>query len=111
MAWSTDLDEVMVNGVSVKPLAGVSTDGYGTEVYGTASTYPALVRLGQEEVVTFNGDMEVSTHVAWIKSASTFAQTAQFTLSPGGTAFLLQLRTWYDEGGGVHHSKAWFKGA
>ncbi len=43
MAWNSEFEDLMPDGVSVLPIASWSTDGYGMLVAGTASTYKARI--------------------------------------------------------------------
>jgi hypothetical protein len=107
VSWSTEFEALMPTGVTVQTLSSISTDGYGTPVYATGTTYKARV-VGTQEVVTdFTGDEQIATHVAWIASTSTFEPDVQITMTDGTSPLLLRLSAVPDETG-VHHVKAWF---
>lgn len=109
MSWSTDFEALMPHGVTVKALSSISTDGYGTAVYGTGTTYKARISGTQEVVTDFMGDEQVASHVVWVASTSTFGPDAQFVLSNGDTPNLLKVAAVPDEDG-THHVKLWFGG-
>lgn len=107
MAWSTELDGLMPHTITVAGLASFSTDGYATEVYGSASTYTARVAGKQTLVKSFRGIDELAKTVAWVKTTSTFAPSDQFTLPDGSTPELLAVEAYPDEDG-HHHVKLMF---
>ena len=110
MAWDTEFESMMVDGVSVKSLSAYSTDGYGRPVWGSATTYKARVVREQKLVRTFQGTEELSTITAWLKSTSTFGPLAEYTLPSSTSAGLLNLMAVdaYPDTDGVHHVKLSF---
>jgi hypothetical protein len=107
MSWSTDFEELLPQGVTVKGLSSISTDGYGTPVYSAGTTYKARISGAQEVVTDFTGNEQVASHVVWVASTSTFGPDAQFVLSNGDTPVLLKTAAIPDEDG-IHHVKLWF---
>ena len=102
MAWSTAFEKLMPATVQVAALTGLSTDGYGTPTYGSASTHKARVVGKQHLVRTFAGVEETARTMVWVASTSTFAPSAQFTLPDGTTPELLAV-TAYPDSDGTHH--------
>jgi hypothetical protein len=107
MAWDAAFEDLMPDGASVKSLTSISTDGYGTPVYGTASTYKARFLRKQTLVRTFAGTEELARSVVWIASTSTFAPDVEITVSGSTLGPLMSLEAVPDEDG-VHHVKAFF---
>ena len=107
MAWSTAFEKLMPATVQVASLAGLSTDGYGTPTYGSASTYKARVVGKQHLVRTFAGVEETARTMVWVASTSTFAPSARFTLPDGTTPELLAV-TAVPDSDGIHHVKLSF---
>ena len=107
MAWSTAFEKLMPATVQVAALTGLSTDGYGTPTYGSASTHKARVVGKQHLVRTFAGVEETARTMVWVASTSTFAPSAQFTLPDGTTPELLAV-TAYPDSDGTHHVRLSF---
>jgi hypothetical protein len=109
MSWDTAFDALMNDTVVVASLDSFSTDGYGTPVWGTATTYTARVVREQTMVRTFEGTEELATVTAWLKSTATFGPTARYTFptSTGAALTLLAVDAYPDEDG-VHHVKLRF---
>ena len=105
MSWSTAFEELMPDGVSIKSLTSVSTDGYATPVYGSASTYKARVVQKQTLVRTFAGTEELSQTTVWIASTSTLAPSIELTVNGSTLGPLMALEAIPDEDG-IHHLKA-----
>ena len=110
MGWDSAFDDLMIDTVIVTPLASVSTDGYGTPVFGTATTYMARVVREQKLVRTFEGTEELSTVTAWLKSTATFGPTARYTFpsSTGETTQTLMAVNAYPDEDGIHHVRLRF---
>ena len=104
MAWSTEFEALLPDGVSIKPLASVSTDGYGTAVYGTASTFKARYKREQKLVRTFSGTEELSSATIWVASTTTFAPSIELTVNGSTLGPLMSMEAVPDEDG-VHHVK------
>ena len=107
MGWSTEFESLMPDGVSTRTLASVSTDGYGTPVMATGSTFKARFVRKQQLVRTFAGTEELSQSQLWIASTSTFAASVEFVVNGSTVGPLMSLEAYPDEDG-VHHSKAFF---
>ena len=107
MAWSTAFEKLMPATVQVAALTGLSTDGYGTPTYGSASTHKARVVGKQHLIRTFDGVEETARTMVWVASTSTFAPSAQFTLPDGTTPELLAV-TAYPDSDGTHHVRLSF---
>ncbi len=107
MSWSTEFEELMPHTITVAALSGLSTDGYGTETYGTATSYKSRVVGKQHLVRSFAGIEETAKTRVTIASTSTFAASAQITLPDGSTPELLALTAVPDEDG-WHHQVASF---
>jgi hypothetical protein len=108
MAFTDPLLELFSTSVTYADWAGMSTDGYATSSFSTASvTYPARVTSKQRLVRTFDGTEELATTTVWVASTSTFSPLGQFTLPDGTTPGLLAIETFRDEDG-VTHSKLGF---
>lgn len=107
MSWSTEFHELMPSTATVKGLASLSTDGYGTPVFSTGTSYKARITYKQQLVRTFLGTEDLARAVVWIASTSTFASDVQITVDGSTIGPLMSLETFYDEDG-VHHSKAFF---
>jgi hypothetical protein len=107
MAYSTDFDELLQDGVSTNSLASVSTDGYGTPVMATGSTYKGRFVRKQQLVRTFAGTEELSQAQLWVASTTTFAPSIEFVVNGSTVGPLMSLEAYPDEDG-VHHSKAFF---
>lgn len=90
-------------------MVSVSTDGYGTEVFGTGSTFKARHVRKQTLVRTFVGTEELAQSTVWIASTSTFAPDARIVLtgSTGVLGPLMALQSFPDEDG-INHLKAFF---
>jgi len=113
MAWVDALSGLMADTVRVTPLSGLSTDGYGTPTYGTASTYTARISREQKLVRTLEGTEETATAQVWVKSTSTFDPATRFELptSTGGwTAEPLMAVEAYPDEDGVAFVKLYFGG-
>ncbi len=109
MVFSTDFDELFRTGVTVSTVISVSTDGYGTEVFDTGSTFKARHVRKQTLVRTFAGTEELAQSTVWIASTSTFAPDARIVLSgsTGALGPLMALQSFPDEDG-IHHVVAHF---
>jgi hypothetical protein len=107
MAWSTDFEELMPHTVTVASLSGLSTDGYGTETFGTATSYSARVIGKQHVVKSLTGIDETARTLVYIASTSTFPASAQYTLPDASTPEVLAVEAVPDEDG-VHHIKVSF---
>ena len=109
MVFSTEFDELFQTGVTVSDVISVSTDGYGTEVFDTGSTFKARHVRKQTLVRTFAGTEELAQSTVWIASTSTFAPAVRIVLSgsTGALGPLMALEAFPDEDG-VHHTKAFF---
>ena len=111
MAWDAQFEDLMPDGVSVLPIASFSTDGYGTLVAGTASTYMARILRKQTLVRTFAGTEEVASTTVWIASTSTANFGPDSLIRSAGSTSeigpLMALEAVPDEDG-VHHIKAHF---
>ena len=110
MTWSTALDSLLTQTVSVAGFEGVSTDGYMTAQYATqATTYQARIVDKMTLVRTFEGTEELATTVAWVRSTSTFGPADQVTLPDGSSPVLMAVESFPDETG-HHHSKLYLGG-
>lgn len=107
MAYDSDFNELLADGVSIKSLTSISTDGYGTPVYGTASTYKARHVRKQTLIRTFAGTEELAQSEVWIASTSTFAPDVEITVNGSTLGPLMALSSFPDEDG-IHHVKAFF---
>ena len=107
MNWSTSFESQMPDGVTVALLSGLSTDGYGTETFASGTTFKARIVRKQHPVYTAPGVEEIANTLVYIASTTTFAPSAQFTLSDGTTPRLMQLNA-YPDSDGVHHVRASF---
>ncbi len=111
MAWNSEFEDLMPDGVSVLPIASWSTDGYGMLVAGTASTYKARIVRKQTLVRTFTGTEEVARTVVWIASTSTTNFSPESLIRSAGSTSeigpLMSLEAVPDEDG-VHHIRAFF---
>ena len=111
MAWSTEFEALMPDGVRVRGTASWSTDGYGTPVLATGSTYKARAVREQKMVRTFAGTEELSEMTVWIASTTTFANPSgtQFFLNGSTSQIgpLMAIEAIPDEDG-IHHLKAFF---
>lgn len=108
MAWTDPLVDLMSETVTHAGWVGMSTDGYATQTFTTATaTYPARVVSGQRQVRSFDGMEEIATVTVWVASTSTFSALDQFTLPDGTSPPLLSVETFRDENG-VTHSKLGF---
>ncbi len=108
MAWSTAFEELMPDGITVAPLSGLSTDGYGTEVFGTGTTYQARIVRKQHPVRTLEGIEDTATTMVWINSTTTFPPTSQFALTDGTTPANLMAIEAYPDQDGLHHVRLSF---
>jgi hypothetical protein len=93
--------------VSVQSLTGVSTDGYATPTYSTATNYYARVADVQRMVRTFNGDEQISRTVVWLYSTGSFDPSDKVTLPDGSTPPLIATERWPDQDGD-YYTKLWF---
>lgn len=108
MAYTDPLLELFQTTITQAGWAGMSTDGYATTTYSTASsTYAARVVTEQRLVRTFDGTEELATTTVWVASTSTFSALDRFTLPDGTAPVLLSVETYRDEQG-VTHSKLGF---
>lgn len=111
MSWSTAFEALFPDGVRIKEFSAFSTDGYGTPVVTTGSTYKARAVREQKMVRTLEGTEEMSSFVVWIASTSTFGNPSQLQFflngSTGQVGPLMALESYPDEDG-VHHLKARF---
>ena len=108
MAYTDDLLDLMPDTVTHAAWVGMSTDGYATLTYSTASvSYRARVGSGQRMVRSFDGEELLATTTVWVASTSTFSALDQFTLPDGETPTLLSIETFRDEDG-VTHSQLGF---
>ncbi len=107
MGFDTSLTDLMPDTVTVKTLAGLSADGYGTPTWSTGTTLTARVSGKQQRVRTFEGTEELATTVVWVKTTSTYGPSSQWTLPGSVTPTLLNVEH-YDDTGGLHHMKLFF---
>jgi hypothetical protein len=107
MSYSTEFDALLADGVSISGLSSVSTDGYATPVYGSASTYKARVVRKQTLVRSFAGTEELSQMTVWVASTTTFSPSAEISVNGSTQGPLMALEAVPDEDG-VHHMKAYF---
>jgi len=108
MGYTDSLTALFQTTVTHAGWAGMSTDGYATLRYSTATvTYPARVTSEQRLVRTFDGTEELATTTVWVASTSTFSALDRFTLPDGTSPPLLSVETYRDESG-VTHSKLGF---
>ena len=108
MTFTDDLLTLMPSTVTHAGFVGMSTDGYATTTYSTATTaYRARVVTDQRNVRSFDGIEETAMTTVWVASTSTFSALDQFTLPDGTTPPLLSVETFRDESG-VTHSKLGF---
>ena len=108
MTYTDALVSLMPDTVTHAAWTGMSTDGYATETYSTATTsYRARVGSEQRLVRTFDGTEELATTTVWLASTSTFSALDRFTLPDGTFPALLSVETFRDETG-VTHSKLGF---
>ena len=107
MSYDSEFDSLLSDGVSTRTLASVSTDGYGTAVMATGSTFKGRYVRKQQLVRTFAGTEELSTSQLWVASTSTFAASIEFVVNGSTIGPLMSLEAYPDEDG-VHHSKAFF---
>ena len=107
MAYSTEFDELFNDGVSTNTLASVSTDGYGTPVMATGSTFKGRWVRKQQLIRTFAGTEELSQSQLWVASTTTFAPSIEFVVNGSTVGPLMSLEAFPDEDG-IHHTKAFF---
>jgi len=108
MAWTDALLGLMPDTLTHAAWSGMSTDGYATTTYSTATTtYSCRVGTEQRLVRNFDGIEELATTTVWVASTSTFSALDQFTLPDATTPGLLSVETYRDENG-VTHSKLGF---
>jgi len=107
LSWSTELEDLMPDGVSTKTLASVSTDGYGNAVFATGSTFKGRFVRKQQLVRTFAGTEELSQSQLWVASTSTFAPSIQFVVNGSTVGPLMSMSSYPDEDG-IHHISAFF---
>ncbi len=107
MAYTDPLADLFSTTVTHKPWTGMSTDGYATPTYGTATTYQAREITDQRQVRSFEGIEELATTTVWVASTATWDVADQWTLKDGTTPGLLAVETFRDETG-VTHSKLAF---
>jgi len=100
---------VMTSTLKINRLSGVSTDGYGRPAYaGSTLTRRCRVTEKQHLVRSFEGEQEVATTVAWVRSTSTFSPSDKITLPDGTTPRLLAVEEYRDQAGAMHHVKLSF---
>lgn len=105
MGFDDALLDLMPDTLTVRALKGVSTDGYGTASYSTASkSYRCRVVEKQTIVSSFQGEEQVARTVVWVKSTSTFGPWDKVTLPDGTSPPLLAVEDYRDEVG-HHHQK------
>ena len=101
----------MPDGVRIQEFSSFSTDGSGTPVLTTGSTYKARAVRSQTLVRTLEGTEELSSLTVYIASTSTFSNPSQlqFTLNNATSQIgpLMALDAIPDEDG-VHHLVARF---
>lgn len=111
MAWSTEFESLMPDGVRIKEFSSFSTDGYQVPTVTTGSTYKARAVRKQTMVRTFQGTEELSSLTIWIASTSTFDNPSllQFFLNSSTSQIgpLMALESVPDEDG-IHHLVAHF---
>lgn len=107
MAYDPEFDKLLPDGVSTNTLASVSTDGYGTAVFATGSTFKGRLVRKQQLVRTFAGTEELSQSQLWVASTSTFASSIEFVVNGSTVGPLMSLESFPDEDG-VHHVRAFF---
>ena len=107
MSYDSEFDALLADGVSTNTLASVSTDGYGTAVMATGSTYKGRWVRKQQLIRTFAGTEELSQSQLWIASTSTFDASIEFVVNGSTVGPLMSLSAYPDEDG-VHHSVAFF---
>ena len=104
MSWTTALDPVINQTITVKQWTGTSTDSYGVNTYGAASTFNARIVWGTNEGTEFAGATVTVRARALIASTSTkINATAQYTLPDGQVPNVISIRevAWID--GLTHH--------
>ncbi len=109
MSFNDVLLDLMPSTMFVDDVSGVSTDGYGTFIYGTtdASGQRCRVVTKQVEVTNLAGEQEVANTVIWTKAVSTFAVSAQVTVDSVVLGPLLRIENYPDEDG-LYTSKLFF---
>jgi hypothetical protein len=108
MTFTDNFADQLIDTVVVASWAGMSTDGYATTTYSTAtSSYAARVGTEQRLVRNFDGVEEMASTTVWVASTSTFSALDQFTLPDGTAPPLLSVETYRDEYG-IAHSKLGF---
>ena len=108
MGFDDALLDLMPDTLTVQALKGVSTDGYGTATYSTATkSYRCRVVEKQTLITTFEGVEQVARTVVWVKSTSTFGPSDKVTLPDGTTPRPLSVEDYRDEVG-AHHQKVYF---
>ena len=95
---------VLTQTLTVNRLSGVSTDGYGRPAY-TTSALSRYCRVTEKQHLVRNmeGEQEVATTIAWVRSTSTFSPSDRITLPDGTTPKLLAIDEYRDEAGNMHH--------
>jgi hypothetical protein len=107
MTFTDHFADMLTETITVASWAGMSTDGYATTTYSTATTnYACRSVTGQRLVRNFDGVEEMSTMTVSVASTSTFSAMDQFTLA-GVSPPLLSIETYRDEYG-ITHSKLGF---
>lgn len=107
MVFTDPLLALMSTSVTHQAWAGMSTDGYVTDTFGTGTVYQARVVSGQRLVRTFDGSEDVAATTVWVASTSTFSALDRWTLPDGTSPPLLSIETFRDETG-VTHTKLGF---
>ena len=108
MAFTDPLLSMMPQTLTHASLFGMSTDGYASPTYSTATTdYRCRVTSKQRLVRTFDGTEELAATTVAVASTSTFSALDKFTLPDGTVPVLLSVETFRDEAG-VTHSKLGF---
>ena len=107
MTFTDNFADMLTETITVASWLGMTTDGYGTVTFTTATTDYACRSVTEQELVrNFDGQEEMSMTTVWVASTSTFSATDKFTLA-GASPPLLSLATYRDEYG-ITHSKLRF---
>lgn len=111
MAFDPAFLTVLTQTLTVNRLSGVSTDGYGRPAYST-SGLSRFCRVTEKQhlVRSFEGEQEVASTIAWVRSTSTFSPSDKITLPDGTTPHLLAIDEYRDEAGAIHHHTLHFSG-
>lgn len=108
MAWTDTLLDLMPDTITHAAWVGMSTDGYATATYSTAtSDVRCRIKRQQKLVRTFEGVEELSTTTVWIASTSTYSALDKFTFGDGSAPVFMAYETPSDQAG-VTHSKLYF---